>query len=123
MIQHSVVVDEFCLGTITPVVKDPQGDHSDPNNYRGITLGNLFSKLFEFALDSKIVPYMNSDSLQFGFKKKTSTSHALYTLKSTIDHFNKRGSDVYVAFLDCTKAFDRIRLVSHYGLNFRGRKR
>ena len=56
---------------------------------------------------------MSSDPLQFGFKKKTSTSHALFTLKSTIDYFNNRGSDVYVAFLDCTKAFDRI---SHYGL-------
>ena len=35
------------------------------------------------------------------------------TLKSTTDYFNDRGSDVYVAFLDCSKAFDRI---SHYGM-------
>ena len=47
------------------------------------------------------------------FKKKTSTCHALFTLQSTTDHFLSHGSNVYVAYLDCTKAFDRI---SHYGL-------
>ena len=48
-----------------------------------------------------------------GSRKKTSTSHALFTLKTTVDHFLSHGSNVYVAYLDCTKAFDRI---SHFGL-------
>ena len=113
MIQHGIVVDDFLKGTITPIVKDSEGDVSDCTNYRGITLGGLFSKLFEFGIDLKVSPYLKSDSLQFGFKKRTSTSHALFTLKSTIDYFNSHGSDVFVVFLDCTKAFDRI---SHYGL-------
>ena len=60
-----------------------------------------------------VTPYVKSDPLQFGFKKRTSTAHALFTLKSTTDYFNSRGSDIFVAFLDCTKAFDRI---SHHGL-------
>ena len=37
----------------------------------------------------------------------------MYCLKSTIDHFTNHNSRVYVAFLDCSKAFDRI---SHHGL-------
>ena len=57
--------------------------------------------------------FLGTDDQQFGFKKKTSTSHALFALRSTVDHFVERGSTVFVAFLDCTKAFDRI---SHYGL-------
>ena len=113
MIQHGIVVDDFLMGTITPIIKDTQGDVSDSANYRGITLGGLYSKLFEFALDLKLAPFLASDHLQFGFKKRTSTSHALYALKSTVAYFNERKSDVFVAFLDCTKAFDRI---SHYGL-------
>ena len=56
---------------------------------------------------------LDRDDLQFGFKTKTSTSHAIHSLKSTVDYFNKKGSKVFVAFLDCTKAFDRI---SHPGL-------
>ena len=113
MIQHGIVVSDFQKGTITPIVKDSEGDISDCSNYRGITLGCLFSKLFDMTLHLKLTTYLGTDWLQFGFKKRTSTSHALLTLRSTIDHFNDRGSDVYAAFLDCSKAFDRI---SHYGL-------
>ena len=113
MLQHGYVVEEFLEGTITPVVKDTQGDLCDSKNYRGITIGPLFSKMFEIALDEKISPLLNSDALQFGFKEKTSTSHALYVLKSTVNHFTENRSNVYTAFLDCTKAFDRI---SHHGL-------
>ena len=45
---------------------------------------------------------MKTDDLQFGFKRKTGTSHAIYTLKSTVDYFVQNGSKVYVAFLDLT---------------------
>ena len=113
MIQHGFVVSDFVHGTITPIVKDANGDVSASSNYRGITLGGLLSKLFEYGLDSKISNFLTSDHLQFGFKKQTSTSHALHVLRSTVDHFTSKGSDVFVAFLDCSKAFDRI---SHYGL-------
>ena len=81
MLQHGIVVDDFLKGTITPIIKDTQGDLSDTANYRGITLGNLYSKLFEYALHLKIGPYLGTDFLQFGFKRQTSTSHALFTLK------------------------------------------
>ena len=113
LIQHGYVPTEFLKGTITPIVKDPQGDVSDPANYRGITLSCLPAKLFEFAIQLKTTHLLGTDHLQFGFKRKTSTNHALFSLKTTVNHFNKNGSNVYAAFLDCTKAFDRI---SHYGL-------
>lgn len=113
MIQHGVVVTDFLKGTISPIVKDNQGDLSKSSNYRGITIGVLFSKLMEIAIDEKISPYLTSDCLKFGFKKRTSTSHALYVLKSTVNHFTERNSNAFVSFLDCSKAFDR---TSHYGL-------
>ena len=113
MIQHGFVPTEFMKGSISPIVKDSQGDVSNVSNYRGITLGCLPAKLFEFAIQMKIVHLLDTDFLQFGFKRRTSTSHAMFTLKTTVEYFVKRGSKVYVAFLDATKAFDRI---SHYGL-------
>ena len=113
MLQHGFVPTDFLGGTISPIVKDSQGDVSDTSNYRGITLSSLPSKLFEFAIQLKTMHLLETDDLQFGFKRKTSTSHALYCLKSTIDHFTNHNSRVYVAFLDCSKAFDRI---SHDGL-------
>ena len=113
MIQHGCIVNDFLKGTISPVIKDACGDASDTANYRPITLSNLLSKLFERAIDLKISPFVETDNLQFGFKKRTSTSHALHTLKTTINHFTNKGSNVFVSFLDCSKAFDRI---SHFGL-------
>ena len=69
--------------------------------------------MMEIAIDVKISPFLKSDVLQFGFKTQISTSHALFSLKSTVDYFTKLSSDVFVSYLDCSKAFDRI---SHYGL-------
>ena len=113
LIQHGFVPTGFLEGTISPIVKDTQGNYSDTSNYRAITLSCLPAKLFEYAIQKKTSHLLETDELQFGFKRRTSTSHALHLLKSTIDHFNNHGSKVYVAFLDCTKAFDR---VSHHGL-------
>lgn len=84
MLQHGYIPTEFLKGTITPIVKDSQGDISDPSNYRGITLSCLPAKLFEFAIQLKTSHLLDTDNLQFGFKKRTSTNHALYALKETI---------------------------------------
>ena len=112
-LQHGFVPSQFVLGTITPIVKDSSGDINSVNNYRGITLCGVISHLFENALRLKFGHFLVSDELQFGFKPKHSTSHAVYTLKSCINYFTKRNSNVYVAFLDYSKAFDTI---SHSGL-------
>ena len=110
---HGLVPNDFLTGTISPTVKNSTGDINSANNYRGITLCSIFSQLFENALRLKFGHFLGSDDLQFGFKPKHSTNHAVYTLKSCVDYFTKRGSNVYVAFLDFSKAFDTI---SHYGL-------
>ena len=54
-----------------------------------------------------------TDPWQFVYKKRHSTSHAIYTLKTTIDYFTCRGSNVFAAFLDCSKGFDK---VDHNGI-------
>ena len=113
MIQHSYVPYEFLNGVITPLIKDTEGDHSDPKNYRGLTLGVVFSFLFEHAMLLKIGHLLFTDSVQFGYKKRHSTSHAIFCLKECIDFFTSRGSNVFAAFLDCSKGFDK---VNHSGL-------
>ena len=113
MVQHSYVPSAFLKGVITPIVKDPEGDLSTPENYRGITLSHVFSYLFDHAVLLKIDSLLDTENLQFGYKKKHSTSHAIFTVKKCINYFRDHGSYVYASFLDCTKGFDR---VSHDGL-------
>ena len=120
MIQHSYVPTDFLKGVVSPLIKDTQGDRTDPNNYRPLTLSVLLSNLFEHALLLKISHFLETDNLQFGYKKRHSISHAMYTLKSCIDYFTNHGSNVFIAFLDCTKGFDR---VNHKGVFIKLMKR
>jgi len=46
-LQYVIAPCNFCEGIIIPILKDNNGDHSDINNYRGITLSSSVSKLFE----------------------------------------------------------------------------
>ena len=108
MLMHGHVPRQFQRGTIVPIVKDQQGDKSDLNNYRGITIAPIISKIFEHVLRILFQPYLSTTSYQFGFKRKSSTSLAIHSLKETINYYTERGSNVYCSFLDASKAFDRL---------------
>lgn len=49
----------------------------------------------------------------FGFKKNLGCNNAIFALRQSIEYFNDRGSKVYMASLDASKAFDR---VNHFKL-------
>ena len=108
MLAHSFVPNQFALGSILPLVKDTSGNHSDIGNYRGITISPIASKIFEHLLKGILSPFLETNALQFGFKKQSSTMHATYCLKQTINHYVDSGSRVFCAFLDASKAFDRL---------------
>ena len=57
---------------------------------------------------SKIEKYLVTNELQFGFKKGIGSSYAVYALQTAVNFCCNRGSNVYVAALDASKAFDRI---------------
>ena len=108
MLQHEFVPQQFQCGTIIPIVKDRCGDQADPNNYRGITIAPIISKIFEYVLQFIFQSYLTTSKYQFGFKKKSSTSHAIFCLQQTIEYYTSHGSNVYCSLLDASKAFDRL---------------
>ena len=108
MLLHVFVPSQFQRGTIVPIAKDRIGDKGDLNNYRGITIAPIISKVFEHALHIVFEPFLTASALQFGFKKKSSTSLAIHCLKETINYYTSHGSNVYCSFLDASKAFDRL---------------
>jgi len=108
MIRHSFVPTSFRFGIIQPIPKSKHGDLSKIDMYRGITLTPITSKLFESVMLSIYRKDLKSDHLQFGFKRDNSCSHALFSLSGSVRYYNKRGSKVYCAFLDASKAFDKV---------------
>jgi len=113
MLKHSYVPDEFCYGMIIPLLKNKHGDVTTSDMYRGITLTSTVSKLFEMVLIELFGNDLQSDNLQYGFKKDSGCTDALFTFNETVRYFTSRGSRVFCVSLDANKAFDR---VLHSGL-------
>ena len=113
LLQHGFVPTDFLKSVITPVIKNIHGDSTDPDNYRCISIGSLISQLFERALFLKFQSFLSTDDLQFGYKAKHSVNHALFMLQTCVQHYCNEGSNVFVTFMDCSKAFDKM---SHNGL-------
>ena len=73
-----LTMTHVCLteGIIIPIHK--QGNSSDPNNYRGITLNSYLGKLFCHVLNERISKYLLDKSFiggeQAGFRKNHRTS-------------------------------------------------
>jgi len=113
LFKHSMVADDFGRGIVIPLLKNSDGNEFVCDNYRGITLSLIISKLFEIVMMKIFEKQLESDPLQFGFKQKSSCQHALFSLKTVVDHYVKHGSTVNICALDISKAFDR---VDHYAL-------
>ena len=64
--------------------------------------------MFELVILELCSDYLCTDDLQFGFKPKLGCSNAIFVVRTTIDYFIDRGSTIYAASLDISKAFDRV---------------
>ena len=98
------------LAYIIPILKGRHLDPSNPSNYRGISVGSIFSKLFEFIILHEYL-FSLSDKLhplQGGFRQGLRTSHTSYILNECIVNSRETGSKCFVAFLDARKAFDTV---------------
>lgn len=103
----------FSTGYIIPIIKDKLGDKNDVNNYRGITLIALISKLFELVILDICEDYLVTSNLQFGFKVNSGCNHAIFMMTEVVKYFLDNGNSVFMATLDLKKAFDK---VNHFKL-------
>ena len=108
MLSHAFVPQQFRLGFMIPLIKDQQGNHADINNYRGITISPIISKVMEHVLKIIYFDYLSTSEYQFGFKRNCSTTHALHCLRETVTYYVNNDSRVFCTFLDASKAFDRL---------------
>ena len=102
--------DKLKIAKVTPIFK--KGSRSDKNNYRPISILSVFSKIFEKLMHKRLFRYLERlcilHELQFGFREKFSTSHALISL---IEHLKKsldEGEFGCGIFIDLRKAFDTV---------------
>ena len=98
--------EQLSKSTIHPLVKSYKKSLRSFNNYRGISIIPVFTKLLEYIILRCCPEIAESHPLQNGYKFDASTLHAEFLIQETLHHYNKNGSPVYVCGLDAEKAFD-----------------
>ena len=64
--------------------------------------------MFENVILYRLEEYLWTTNNQFGYKAGHSTDLCVYAQIEFIEYFKRRSNSVYVAFLDASKAFDKI---------------
>jgi hypothetical protein len=109
IIAFKYVPKAFGHGIIIPIPKGDRSRNQDKiENYRGITVSCILSKIFESCLLHFMKKYFVTSDRQFGFKQKVGCNNAIYSVRKTVDYFTRKGSTVNVCSLDLSKAFDNI---------------
>ena len=116
---------------IIPVYK-LKGSILDVQNYRPISLLSNIDKLFEKIMHYRVSRFLETCQciypLQFGFRKKHSTAHALLNIIELIKSALDQSKFACGIFVDFSKAFDTVdhqillQKLSHYGIRGVGNK-
>ena len=87
MLTHGVAPQGLLLSTLVPIPKNKRGNRCDSNNYRQIAISSFLGKIFDTIILDKQQMSLETDVLQFGFKKNSSTVICTSILKETIDYY------------------------------------
>ena len=107
-----------------PIFK--KGSKLDVSNYRPISLLSNINKIFEKLICNRVYKFLEENkslyTLQFGFRSKHSTAHALIQITENIKKALDNGNHVCGVFIDLQKAFDTVNhdilidKLSYYGI-------
>ena len=108
-LRHSFVPHQFLSSVAFLIIKERCEDTTDVNNYRGIAISSVISKVLELVLLDRIESLLVTKEQQFGLKGKRSCADCSFVLKSAVDYYLKKGNDkVFVCTLDLSKVYDRV---------------
>jgi len=100
--------DEWLVGVLKLIPK--KGDLGDPNNWRGIMLLEVCSKVVGTIISERIQAMLGEIGLecQSGFSKLRGGSDARFSLKTGLQKRKEHGLGSWVLFVDLVKAFDTV---------------
>lgn len=105
---------------IMKLLPKPDTDHTNPLNYRPISLLEVTGKLLEKIINNRLRTHLETNNIlndtQHGFRMKRGTDTALTTIHETIAHYTAKKQQCYVILRDVSKAFDK---VWHDGLHYK----
>lgn len=112
---YNMIIDE----KITPqkwgmsdiIILHKKGEKSKIENYRPLNLGLTIEKIFAKIVARRIKKTLDEQQPkeQAGFRKNFSTIDNLFVINQIIEKSEEYGKNLYMAFIDYTKAFDSVK--------------
>ena len=123
--EEGVYIDQLKIAKVVAIFKE-KGCNMDCTNYRPISLLSNINKIIEKLMHERLYSFLEKHSciyeLQFGFRSKHSTGHALTDLTEAIRKAMDESSYAIGVFIDLQKAFDTVdheillSKLDHYGI-------
>ena len=107
VIREGKVPEEWNESFIISLYKG-KGDSLECGNYRGLKLLEVLLKVLERILETRIREQISIDEMQFGFMPGRGTTDAIFILRQLQEKYLGKRKDIFFAFVDLEKAFDRI---------------
>ena len=93
MFKHGYLPKSFMSTTITPIIKDKNGDITSSSKYKPIT---MLLKVIKKSLLEIIQTKLLTKDNQFWFKKQHGTDLSNLVLKKIIREYNSTGTSVFI---------------------------
>ena len=106
---HGTVTPSLLACSFLPLLKSSLKDPADLSSYRAIAGSSLILETFELVVIMLWGHLLSSDSLQFGYKARTSTTHCTWLVSEVVQLMLRGGMNPVVTVLDCSKAFDKCK--------------
>ena len=106
IIFYSVYPRSWSLAKLTMLYK--KGFTMDTNNYRGISLINSVTKLYDYIINNRLTSWYIPQREQAGGQPKRSCLEHILTLRLWIDYSKRKRQKLFIAFIDFSKAYDRV---------------
>ena len=103
---HGTVTQSLLACAFLPLLKNALKDPADPGSYRAIAGSSIVLKLFDKVVLLIWGHLLLTDSLQFGYNVRTSTTQCSWLVMEVANHFLRQGTKPILTLLDCSKAFD-----------------
>jgi Reverse transcriptase (RNA-dependent DNA polymerase) len=115
MMRYHYVPRGFGLSYTVPIpkVKDCKSKAMTCDDFRGIAISPILSKVFENCIIDTFNNFLSTSDNQLDLKKGLGCSHATYTVKNIVNRFSLGGNTANLCSIDLSKAFDK---VNHHAL-------
>ncbi len=121
--KNEEMVEDWNLAILIRLFK--KGDKQLCDNYRGISLLNVTSKLFSRMILNRIQQFIDNQLLeaQAGFRANRSTIDQIFTLKMIMEKRKEFNKPLFLCFIDITKAYDSVnrellwKVCRNYGIS------